>query len=84
MSSIRSIDEIRAELPENLQKILDINKADLATYEAASFVFENKRWGEFVVLNSDVEDGLRQGKYVRILGESLFKVEPYTREEVTG
>ena len=82
MTSIKTIDDIKQSLPENLAKTLELNKSDLPTYEAVSFIYENKLWGSHVVMNSDSEDGLRQGKYVRILGEVLFKVESYTREEV--
>lgn len=82
MSSIMSIDEIRSSLPEKLANILTANDCDLPTWEAAKFINENKRWGEFVVLSSDEEDGMRQGKYVTIIGDNLIKVDSFTREEV--
>lgn len=82
MSSLVSVDDLKNSLPVNLVKILESNQADLPTWELAAFVYENKQWGEFVVLSSDVESGLRQGKYVRILGENLFKVDSYAREEI--
>lgn len=81
MPSIKTIDEIKSSLDEKLVALLDSNSADLSTYEAVCFIIENQRWGEFVVLTSDVEGGLRQGKYVRILGEHLFKVDTFVREE---
>ena len=81
MGSILTVDEIKAGLPRNLVNILDSNDADLPTWEVASFIYENKRWGEFVVLNTDSENGTRQGKYVQILGESMFKVNTFAREE---
>ena len=82
MGSITTIDDVKLGLPPQLQILLEANDADLPTYEAAQFILENKQWGNFVVLNTDTEDGLRQGKYVRILGENLFKVETFTRDEV--
>lgn len=82
MSSIMSIDEIKASLPEKLAGVMETNNCDLPTWEAVKFIIENQRWGEFVVLSSDEEDGTRQGKYVTILGETLFKVDSFTREEV--
>ena len=75
MQSIVSIDDIKLSLPEKLVNVLEINKCDLPTWEMAQFLLENKKWGDFVVLNSEEEGGLRQGKYVRIMGETLFKVE---------
>lgn len=81
MSAIVTIDEIKASIPANLATILETNHADIATWEAAQFIIENKRWGDFLMLSSDVEGDLRQGKYVRVLGENLVKVESFTREE---
>ena len=81
MSSIISIDDIKLTLPPNLVTILQTHNVDLPTWEAAQFVYENKRWGEFVILTTDFEEGMKQGKFIRILGENLFKVEVFTREE---
>lgn len=83
MGSLPTIDDIKAGLPPQLVNILEANRVeDLSTWELAQFILENKQWGNFVVLNTDEEDGLKQGKYVRILGESMFKVETFAREEV--
>ena len=82
MSSIVSVDDLKTALPESLRAILESNDCDLPTWEAARFIYEEKRWGEFVVLSTDAADGLQQGKYVRILGDNLFKVESYVREEL--
>jgi hypothetical protein len=83
MGSIISIDDIKVSLPEKLVGVLEANDADLASWEYAQFIFENKRWGEFVVLTTDEEGGVRQGKYVTILGETMLKIESFEREEVT-
>lgn len=83
MASIIKIDDIKLGLPDKLVGVLEANDADLATWEAVQFIYENKRWGEFVVLSSDEEDGLRQGKYVTILGDNMLKIDSFEREEVT-
>lgn len=82
MGSLPTVDDIKAGMPPNLANLLEANGAELATWELAQFILENKQWGNFVVLTTDEEDGLRQGKYVRILGENMFKVETFVREEV--
>lgn len=82
MSSILSLDEIKSNLPPNLSDILERNGVDLPTWEQASFIYENKRWGEFVVLAVEEDDGTKQGKYVRIMSETFFKIEPFARVEV--
>lgn len=82
MGSLSTIDDIKVGLPTNLATVLEANSADLPTWENAQFIYENKRWGSFVVLATDEEEGLRQGKYVMILGENLIKVETFAREEI--
>ena len=81
MGSIRTIEEIKLGIPKGLSTLLESNNADLASWEAAEFIYEQKQWGNIVVLSTDASDGMRQGKYVRILGESLFKVETYVTDD---
>lgn len=82
MGSLPTIDDIKAGMPPQLASLLQSNDVDISTWEMAQFILENKQWGNFVVLKTDEEDGLRQGKYVRILSETMFKVETFMREEV--
>lgn len=82
MGSLTTIDDIKASLTPQLVNLLDVNSVDLSTWEMAQFIIEYKQWGNFVVLSTDEEDGTRQGKYLRIMGETLFKVETFMREEV--
>jgi myosin-crossreactive antigen len=82
MKSIVTIDDIKLSLPARLSDLLESNNADIATWEYVQYIYENKQWGNFVVLTMDEESGTRQGKYVRILGENMFKVEPFVREEI--
>lgn len=82
MKSMLTISDIRSSLPEQLAVVLENNQADLPTWEAVQFVYENQQWGNFVVLTSDTEGDVKQGKYIRLLGEKLFKIETYTRSEV--
>jgi hypothetical protein len=81
LSSIIKKEDLRASLPTGLVQILDVNDVDLHGWEAAKFIIDEKRWGDFVVLQSDTSDGMKQGKYVRILGETLFKVDSFVRED---
>ena len=43
------------------------------------FIVENKEWGSFVVLSTDSQGDELHGKYMRILGETLCKVESFSR-----
>jgi hypothetical protein len=69
---------------KSLSSILDRHNCDLPTWEYAQYVLENKRWGEIVVLSADVEKEDKVIKYVRVLGESLFKVDSHVRRETLG
>lgn len=84
-SAMLSIEDIRPTLPASLANVLETNNVDLPTWEAVQFEHENKRWGQaFIVLSSEEEDGVRVGKYIRLLGEGLFEVKTFSREEVTS
>jgi hypothetical protein len=74
-----TIDDIRPSIHPNFANILDVNSADLATWEAVQFFVENKKWGEVVVLTTEQDGNELHGKYLRIIGESLCKVESFTR-----
>lgn len=82
MSSVVKIEDVKLSLPPNLADILERNNVDIATWESAQFILENKEWGNFVILAQEEESGTRQGKYVRIMSETFFKVESFSREEV--
>jgi hypothetical protein len=81
MRSIVSIDDIKASMPPGLANILESSGVDLPTWENAQFVLQEKAWGQFVVLSTDVDGSARQVKYVQVLGDNWFKVETYEREE---
>jgi len=82
MGSLISVDEIKASMPKNIANILEANSVDLPTWEAVQFIVENKKWGEFVVLTTETEGEETTGKYIRILGETLCKVDTFTRSGV--
>jgi len=84
MRSIKTVVDVMAGLPKQLSNVLESAEADIATWEAAQFIYENKQWGNFVVLTTDEDSGVKQGKYVQILSESMFKVEAFDREEVVA
>jgi hypothetical protein len=84
MSSILTIEDIKSSLHPSLASILERYQCDLPTWEQAQFIMENKRWGEIIILTSDIEDDSKVIKYLRILGETLFKVDSHSRKETLG
>lgn len=84
MSSIISIEDIKTGMNQSLIGILERHLCDLSTWEHARYVIDNKRWGDIIVLTNDNEDNNIIIKYVRILGEGIFKVDSYTRKDAIG
>ena len=82
MASIVQIEDIKNSLHQNFVNVLEGNSAELPTWEAVQFIVENKKWGEFVVLVTETEGEEITGKYIRILGETMCKVETFTRNMV--
>jgi hypothetical protein len=80
MTSLKTIEDVKMSIPEKVAIALERHRADLATWEAVQFIIENKKWGDVVVLSTDEAEGLRQGKYMHVLGENLFKIESFAAE----
>lgn len=81
MPSIVSVDDIKCSLPSSYCEVLEKNSADLATWENIQFLLEKKMWGSHVVLTSELNEDVRTGKILIVLGESLLKVDSFMREE---
>lgn len=81
MHSIMKISDIMTSLPEGVIGILESSDVDVSVWEHVKFIIDNQQWGSIVVLSSESVDGMRHGKYVKILGERLFKVDEFNREE---
>lgn len=79
MNSLIKLEDLKHSVHPNFSAILENNNADLPTWQALAFIVDNKRWGDFVVLSKDTEGDEIHGKYIRILGESLCKVESFIR-----
>ena len=84
MGSILTIEDIKPGLHPSAVAILERYNCDLPTWEQLSYVMENKRWGEVIILTSDLEEDTKVIKYVRVLGETLFKVDSHSRKEIIG
>lgn len=82
MNSLITIDDVKMTLNEKLISILEGGNCDLATWQAVQFIIENKRWNDYVVLSTDVDNGEKHGKILRIMGETLYKVDSFTRNEM--
>jgi hypothetical protein len=85
MSSHLTIEDIKGSLgsSKDLVATLERHKADLPTWECVKFFVEHQKWGRFVTLSNDIEEGIKQIKYLVIIGENLFKIETHMNETTT-
>jgi len=79
--NLPAIDEMRVSLPSWLSNALDKYGCDIPTWQEAKFIFENQLWGRFIVLAKEREEEKIFGKIMIILGETLHKIESFTRED---
>jgi len=76
-----NLNEVKLAIPENVRAIIESYKVDMATWQEAEFIYENEKWGGQVVLFREEDDSKTIGKYLVILGKSLFKIEKFITGE---
>ena len=75
--SMRSIDDIRVALPDDIKGVLDSYDCDLSTWENVEFILLNQKWGQSVILTRDHLGDDTQGKLLSFVGPSKFKIESF-------
>jgi hypothetical protein len=81
LKSLETIDDVLSGLSQQLRDFLVTVDVDLPTVQAITFIVNEKRWGDYVTLFSETVDDMTQVKRVRVLSETLYKVETFNREE---
>ena len=86
ISLLPKINEIKLNIPEQIIALVESYNLDIPTWQEISFIVENKLWGKPVILSKEEDDGKTIGKFLLILGKSLFKIDSYntTEEETEG
>lgn len=67
--------DIKICLPSDLCDILEEYKVDLATWEHAKFIFDNKKWDERILLSRSETEKSQEGKFLKILYFDRFTIE---------
>lgn len=80
LPSITTLDDVKSGLPERLVSILVKHECELPTYQEVMFILEHQMWGRSVILTKEVLDGFMVGKYLLILGDSLWKLNSFQEE----
>ena len=74
MKSITNVEEIKCMLHQNLVSMLEMNDADIATWEQVQFIIENEDWNSYITLNIDVEGDKTHLKMLKIISPVTFKL----------
>lgn len=78
---VPTIEDIKLSLPEKMIGILQLYDCPLATWQEVKFIIENKMWGRGTVLAKERDGTSVIGKYMVVLGEHLYNIETFQREE---
>ena len=81
MPSLIGIEDLKLGLPPKLVGILELHDCPLATWQEADFILKNKLWGKGFVLAKELDGSTTLGKYIVILGEQLYDIKAFEREE---
>lgn len=81
MTALLSIDDIKNSIPAKLTAILEQNQCPLPLWQEAQFILQHKLWGKGFTLSQEREDTNIIGKYIVILGETIYDIKPFERNE---
>jgi hypothetical protein len=80
--AVRTLDDIKFSIPENLVQLLESNRTSYADYEKLEWILNNEIWDETVILTSDIEEGTRVGKILKFSKDGRPRVEPFASVEL--
>lgn len=80
LPSITTLEDVKSGLPERLVMILVKHECELPAYQEVMFILEHKLWGHSVTLSKEVLDGYLVGKYLLILGDTLWNLKSFQEE----
>lgn len=83
LPSVLTIDEIKGNLPEKLVALLEPYSLELHQWQEVKWILDNEAWGRSVIIVKEKTDGLITGKMVQIIGTALWRVSPFSVEDVT-
>ena len=80
-SALITLSDMKFCLPKDIVSVLESYSCDLPVWEHVKFIFDNKRWGDLVVLSKENIDDVIQSKIMKILSETRINIETKTRRE---
>lgn len=80
LKSVVTVDDVKKSVPPQMAEVLEQHRVDLPTWQQLAWIIENKLWGSHIILSSEYFDGVRQGKIMTIIGETLYKIGNFMNE----
>lgn len=74
-------EDLKFSIPSDLYHLLETYERPDVDFEHADFIIENKKWGDFIVLKKEEFEDHAQGKLVRFVNKSRFKVESFSEKK---
>jgi len=75
--SVVTKNDVSHSLPQQLVGLLEEYQVEVADYEMAKFIVENKRWGSVIVLSKEAEGDGYAGKVLNFVGQDKYRIDPY-------
>ena len=74
-SAILNIADIKTSLSKDIVSILETYNCDIATWENAKFIYDNKLWGDSFVISRESIDGSIQIKTLVVIDDKKIKID---------
>ena len=81
-SSVMVVEDFKHSLPSSLYDLLISYDAEVYDFEHSEFILDNQLWDSTIVLTREKSDSGVDGKIVRFISESKFRVESFSHREV--
>ena len=78
LGAVMQIEDCKLMLPSSINSVLENYNRSIEDYEHALFILQNKKWGDWIVVNREEEDGTVSGKILKISGPGQYRIEPFT------
>jgi hypothetical protein len=80
-NAVTKKEDFKLSLPPELYQLLNDYECNIADYEMAQFVLDNKKWDSHIVLTREKLDENVQGKLIKFLEEGKMRVESYIQKK---
>jgi hypothetical protein len=80
VSFLPKAEEIKTGLNPDLVELVDQYNPEIHTWQEIQFIVDNDLWGKTVLLSKEEVEGITTGKFLLILGKSLFKIDSFSTD----